>query len=55
MIAKSDSEYFVARLMLDPFSQVLYSSSPRVFAKVNSYIKKGMATGDAIEQVMREL
>ena len=55
MIAKSDTEYFVARLMLDKFSQVLYSSSPKVFKTVNKYIEKGFSTVSAIEKVMRKI
>lgn len=54
LICQSESEYFVARLLLDRFSQVLYSSSPKVFSRVNEYINQGISTAEAVEKVMYE-
>jgi conjugal transfer ATP-binding protein TraC len=55
LIYQSNKEYFVGRLMLDPFSQVLYSSRPDVFSAVQALLKEGVTTADAIETVMRKL
>nr|WP_238474160.1 type IV secretion system protein TraC [Altericroceibacterium spongiae] len=42
---------FVGRLVLDPFSATLYSSSPDVFAKIERLVHTGLAMPDAIEAV----
>lgn len=55
LISKSHDEYFVGRLALDKFSQVLYSSSPKVFASVKSYIDSGMSVADSVEKTMRDI
>lgn len=54
LICQSESEYFIARLLLDRFSKVLYSSSPMVFSRVNEYLSKGIEPVKAIEKVMEE-
>jgi conjugal transfer ATP-binding protein TraC len=41
----------VCRLVLDPFSATLYSSSPQVFGQIEGYIDQGLAMADAIEAV----
>ena len=55
LIYQSDKEYFIGRLMLDPFSETLYSSSPEMFSRVNNLINQGCSTADAVEQVMRQV
>lgn len=52
LICQSDQEFVVARLMLDRFSQVLYSSSPEIFAMVQKYVSAGHSTSTAVEKVM---
>ena len=52
LICQSDKEYFVSRLMLDKFSQILYSSKPEVFSAVSTLVKQGFSTVDAITKVM---
>ena len=41
----------VARLVLDPFSGTLYSSSPDVFAEIEALVEQGYPMGEAIEAV----
>ncbi len=55
LIYQSEKQYFVSRLMLDKFSQVLYSSSPEVFARVKGYIDEGIETAEAVERVMEDM
>ena len=55
IICQSNQNFVVARLMLDRFSQILYSSSPEVFAKVQQYISSGLSTINAIEKTMRNV
>ena len=55
LIYESNQQYFISRLMLDKFSQVLYSSTPEVFAAVEKYKKEGIDTGRAVEIVMNEI
>ncbi len=55
LIYNSDNNFFVARLMLDKFSQVLYSSDPAVFSRVRHYLDSGIETKEAIERVIQEL
>lgn len=53
LICQSDQEYFVARLMLDNFSQILYSSRPDLFSKVKELIEGGLSLSAAIENIMK--
>jgi conjugal transfer ATP-binding protein TraC len=41
----------VCRLVLDPFSATLYSSSPGVFARIESLVDDGLSVEDSIEAV----
>jgi conjugal transfer ATP-binding protein TraC len=41
----------VCRLVLDPFSATLYSSSPQVFARIEAQVAAGASMADAIEAV----
>lgn len=53
LIYQSEKEYFVSRLMLDPFSETLYSSNPEIFSSVNKLISEGFSTADAVETIMQ--
>ena len=55
LIYESNKQYFISRLMLDKYSQVLYSSTPEVYSKVEKYRKGGMETSEAVEAAMREI
>ena len=41
----------VCRLVLDPFSGTLYSSSPAVYARIEAEVELGASMADAIERV----
>jgi conjugal transfer ATP-binding protein TraC len=41
----------VCRLVLDPFSATLYSSSPQVFAQIEAQVAGGASMANAIEAV----
>jgi conjugal transfer ATP-binding protein TraC len=41
----------VCRLVLDPFSATLYSSSPQVYAQIEAEVERGTSMADAIEMV----
>jgi conjugal transfer ATP-binding protein TraC len=48
----SDSGYAVGRLLLDPFSSLLYSTKADEFTAVENLVKQGMPVEDAIEQLL---
>lgn len=41
----------VCRLVLDPYSATLYSSSPQVFAEIERHVHAGLSVAEAIEAV----
>jgi conjugal transfer ATP-binding protein TraC len=41
----------VCRLVLDPFSATLYSSSPAVYARIEAEVERGLSMAEAIEAV----
>jgi conjugal transfer ATP-binding protein TraC len=43
--------YAVTRLMLDPFSQTLYSTTPSTFAAIEGLVKEGLPLVEAIQHV----
>ncbi len=45
--------YAVGRLILDPFSSLLYSTKPEDFTAVKQLTQSGMAVGDAIKQLIK--
>ena len=45
--------YAVGRLLLDPFSQILYSTKPEEFAAVQSLLKQGQSLPQAIEDISK--
>lgn len=50
-LISSSSGYVVGRLILDPYSKILYSTSPKEFAAVQKLVKTGMAVDRAVEEV----
>lgn len=54
MICDVNSRFFVTRLYLDPFSQLLYSSKPQDFAQINFFRQKGLSVSQAIEKIISE-
>ncbi len=51
VLIKGPETLAVGRLVLDPYSATLYSSSPRVFADIEVLVKSGVPLADAIERV----
>ena len=41
----------IGRLVLDPYSSTLYSSSPQVFASIDRKVAAGLTMAEAIEEV----
>jgi len=41
----------VCRLVLDPFSATLYSSSPQTYARIEAEVERGLSMAEAIEAV----
>jgi len=54
MICDASSRFFVTRLYLDPFSQLLYSSLPEEYSKINSLRQEGMTVAEAINHLLGE-
>lgn len=50
----SDSGYAVGRLILDPFSQLLYSTKAREFNAVEDLVHQGMPVEDAIDHLLNQ-
>ena len=48
----SEAGYAVGRLILDPFSQLLYSTKAQEFSAVQGLVNKGMPVDEAIEQLL---
>jgi len=48
----SDSGYAVGRLLLDPFSMMLYSTKAEEFSAVENLVKQGVPVEEAIEQLL---
>lgn len=51
VLIKGPEALVVGRLVLDPYSATLYSSSPQVFADIETRVRAGIALADAIEAV----
>ena len=49
----SDAGYAVGRLLLDPFSQLLYSTKAQEFRAVEELVNQGMPVDEAIEQLLQ--
>lgn len=54
-LISSSSGYVVGRLILDPFSKILYSTSPKEFGAVQKLIKSGYKVENAIEEVAENI
>lgn len=48
----SDAGYAVGRLLLDPFSQLLYSTKAEEFSAVESLVNQGVPVDEAIDQLL---
>jgi conjugal transfer ATP-binding protein TraC len=48
MIQGDSGEYTVGRLLLDPYSRILYSTQAQEFAAVNDLCQQGISLADAI-------
>ena len=51
VMIKGPETLAVGRLVLDPYSATLYSSSPRTFAAIEALVAEGMGMEEAIERV----
>ncbi|MEY4250611.1 MAG: hypothetical protein RJA87_2244 [Pseudomonadota bacterium] len=54
MVIMGPEARFVARLVLDPYSAALYSTTPAVFERIKRLEAEGMALADAVGQVADE-
>lgn len=54
-LISSSSGYVVGRLILDPYSKILYSTSPTEFAAVQSLVKSGISVNKAVEEVAKDV
>ncbi len=50
ILIKGPETLAVGRLVLDPYSAALYSSSPETFARIEGLIADGLSMGEAIER-----
>lgn len=51
VLIKGPETLVVGRLVLDPYSATLYSSSPRVFSAIEALVGQGVPLADAIERI----
>lgn len=51
IMIKGPDTLAVGRLVLDPYSAALFSSSPQVFAQIEALVEQGLTMGEAIERV----
>ena len=54
-LISSSSGYVVGRLILDPYSKILYSTSPTEFAAVQNLVKSGLSVNKAVEEVAEKV
>ncbi len=52
MICDPDGNYPVARIVLDPFSKLLYSTKPEEYAQLKELRKKGLSISKAINHLL---
>jgi conjugal transfer ATP-binding protein TraC len=55
MIQGDSGEYAVGRLLLDPYSRILYSTQAQEFAEVNALCEQGFSLADAIGIVAKRV
>jgi conjugal transfer ATP-binding protein TraC len=51
ILIKGPETLAVGRLVLDPYSATLYSSSPHIFARIEALVRAGHPLADAVESV----
>ena len=51
---KSEHATFIGRLILDPFTRILYSSKAEEYRDVNNLVNQGLTVSDAIQQVANQ-
>ena len=51
IMIKGPDTLAVGRLVLDPFSAALFSSSPRTFAAIEAMVADGLSMDEAIERI----
>lgn len=44
----------VGRLCVDPYTELLYSTSPKDYSDVQGFVKQGYPVGDAVEMVLKQ-
>jgi conjugal transfer ATP-binding protein TraC len=54
-LISSSSGYVVGRLILDPYSKILYSTSPTEFAAVQKLVKSGLTVHEAVGEVAQNV
>jgi len=54
-LISSSSGYVVGRLILDPYSKILYSTSPIEFAAVQKLVKSGLTVHEAVGEVAQNV
>lgn len=54
-LISSSNGYVVGRLILDPYSKILYSTSPKEFAAVQELVKAGIPVEKAVEEVAQNV
>lgn len=52
MICDGNGNYSIARLILDPFSQMLYSTKPSEYTEVKSLTQQGLSVEQAIDVII---
>ncbi|MEY3106608.1 MAG: hypothetical protein RIT35_774, partial [Pseudomonadota bacterium] len=55
VLISSSSGYVVGRLMLEPFSKILYSTSPKEFHAVENLLKSGVGVTEAITLIAEKI
>jgi conjugal transfer ATP-binding protein TraC len=51
ILIKGPETLAVGRLVLDPFSSTVYSSSPAVYAAIEDLVTQGLTMDEAIERI----
>ena len=51
IMIKGPETLAVGRLVLDPYSATVYSSSPKVYASIEALVARGLPIGEAVERV----
>lgn len=54
MVRYGSAPATVGRLIVDPFTSLLFSSAPEDFSAIESYVKSGRSTSEAVLQVMHD-